>query len=318
MSRLPVFTALTLLSLTACVPKAQFDTLVEERDAYRRQVVEQDSLAGVRSQVDRDSLAQLVRGRRQAVQQSESLTAANQSLTAQLTDVRARYEALLEQRSNLLEGGSSSTAEQQQDLLDRTAELNQREMRLQQRERSLEAREQSLSSIDEMRSQQPGAVRGTSPVDPHANAVLTADQVLEEVRQLMLASTDTGYVLERAGPATINLTLAGDLLFEGEGSRTVSVVGQRVLRRLGGTLRNYPQAEYTIVGHAESLEGDALLAYESSTDRAIRVAVQLAQFGVDSGRIVAGGKGFYGADAPPRLPGRAGERRTEVRITIPE
>ncbi|NJB85359.1 outer membrane protein OmpA-like peptidoglycan-associated protein [Lewinella marina] len=316
---------LFFLAFTACVPKSQFDALVVERNFYHNQAMEADSLANARRRAETDSLNQLTFARQQQLREIENLKATNRSLAEQVTDLRGRYEALVAQNREQVATGGSQAMLLQQQLTERQAELNRRESALRQAELNLQAREQRMSSIDEMRSTQPGPAtygsgtnpQGTTPTDAAAPSTVTAGILYDELKQLLLAITDSGYTIERPAPNRLHLVMGGDLLFSD--STTVSLPGQRLLRRLGGTLRNYPQARYTIVGHAgEGGDATPLAAYDGSARRAARVAVQLAQFGVDPGRVVAGGKGFYGSEGGAAFSGEGGKRRVEIEITFPD
>ncbi|MGB3801901.1 MAG: hypothetical protein WA952_18930 [Lewinella sp.] len=306
-----------LLLATACVPKTQFDSLTTERDYYRSQAENADSASTVRYQTLTDSL-QGARGlQRRQLRQIEELNATNRSLNNRIADLTGQYESILEQNRNLLDAGGAE-ANLQQALLDRQAELDQREAVIDRRAMQLSAREESLTSFDRMREEQPQTydsgteVQGTSPVDPMATDEILMDRLQDELRQLLLALTDTGYVLRRPDATTLELLLGGNLTF-GK-NNVVTLEGQRILRRLGGTLRNYPGLAFTIIGHAESVEGDPVLAYQSSTTRSVRVALQLAQFGIDPGSIIPAGQGFYGTDDVPQFDGLDRARRTQLII----
>ncbi|PPK86494.1 outer membrane protein OmpA-like peptidoglycan-associated protein [Neolewinella xylanilytica] len=308
---------LPLLILTACVPKAQYDSLATERNYYRNLSTQTDSTTSARLGTVNDSLQQGRTVQQRQLRQIEDLTATNRSLNDRITDLTARYESILDQNRALVEN-LGSDGNPRQEMLDREAELDRREAILDRRDQQLRAREESLTSLDRMRNDQPTAydspadARGVSPVDPESASQLQLDNLQEEMRQLLLALTDSGYVLRRPDANTLEVILGGELTFED--ANVVSLEGQRILRRLGGTLRNYPGLRYTVVGHAESIEGDPLLAYQTSTARGVRVALQLAQFGIDPGAIVAAGQGFYGPDDTPELSGLDRERRTEIII----
>ena len=74
---------------------------------------------------------------------------------------------------------------------------------------------------------------------------------------------------------------------------TVSRTGQRVLQSLAGVLRNHPAAEVSVIGHTGNAGGNALRAYEDSSDKAINVAQQLITFGVNPRKVTVAAKGFY-------------------------
>ena len=307
--------AAAAVSLLACVPKSQYRALTAERDDLRAAVSRADSLSDARAQRQRDSLAVNARREREDVRRLETVMASNRTLHDELTELRTRYNTLLEQQGDLVDA-TTAAGTRDHELTQRAAALAREQDRLQQRERELAAREESLSSYDAMRRDQPGVdTLGTSPVAPEADARLRADRLFDELRQLLPAATPTGYVLRRDGPTALEVTLAGDLLFDG--GRGVSLQGQRLLRRLAATLGNYPAAEYTIVGHALPAADDDLLPYQSSTARSIRVALQLSQFGLDPTRMVAGGMGDHGGAAPDNMSGTAAAERTDIRISFP-
>lgn len=303
-----------LLVLCGCVPRAQYNTLLAEREAYRTEARSADSANNQRLLSATDSLQALRENGQKLVRQIEELSAANRATNERLADLTQRYESILEQnRTILTDNGADANLQQQ--LRDRSAELEARQVSLERRERELAVREENLSSLGEMRSAQPStesSPRGTSPVDPVAQDEVRLTTLQEELRQLMLALTDEGYLLRRPRAGTLELVLGGTLTFADSAGLTPT--GQRILRRLAATLKNYPGMAYTVVGHAESVEGDALLAYRNSSERAASVALQLAEFGVDPGTILAAGKGFYGSGDVRPLSGLDAERRTEILI----
>ena len=316
MSRLLRFACpLFVLTLCACVPRTQYDALTTERDAYRREVVAADSAASVRVMAATDSLQLAREARQRQLRQIEDLTAANAGLSERIADLTARYESILEQnRAVVADGGADDNLQQR--LLDREAELNNRQAELDRLRRELAVREENLSSLGQMRAGQPDSdltPRGTSPVNPATDEAVRMGKLHEEVRQLLLALADSGYAVSRTQTGDLNITLGGTFAFDAAGD-SLNLTGQRVVRRLAATLRNYPGLEFTIVGHAESAGEDALAAYRSSTERATRVAVRLAESGLDPGTILAAGRGYYGADTFAPLTELDAARRTTIII----
>ena len=269
---------LTLLTiLTACVPRAQYDTLVTERDYYRNQRLAADSLAGVQLRTTRDSISLADRSQRSELRQIEDLTATNRALEQQLRTTRQRYEQLVDQQGEL----ATTRPEADRELTERQAVLDRRD-------RELAAREDRLSSLPTTATTQ---ARG----EPDAMApTATRDRLAEELRQVLLAAADTGYtLLASPGEPTLTLGVADRLLFGTTDSLTLA--GEQLLRELSTTLRAYPRARILVVGHVASKGGDPAAAYRRSTQRGAAVSLQLARFGLDPGRIIAGGTGFYGA-----------------------
>ncbi|MCP9235171.1 OmpA family protein [Lewinella sp. JB7] len=300
----------TVLILTACVPRSQYATLVTERDYYRQEALTADSIAAARALTASDSTQREAATQRRQIRQIEELTATNINLEKTLRELRGTYEDLLQQNSLLLSGTESEVSRLQEDLRARSAELSRAEAEAERRARELAAREQQVSSLTLANPS-----RGTSPVDPLKDAVLLTDRLYDEVHQLMLAAANDGYLLVRQTENTLQLSLSDSLLFEAD--QRISLEGQRLVQRLAATLRNYPRAEYRLVGHAESKEGNTELAYEESFRRAMRVATVLTTFGIDGGRILPAGVGFYGSEISDLPGGGSPDRRTDLIISFP-
>ncbi|CAH1000293.1 hypothetical protein LEM8419_01444 [Neolewinella maritima] len=295
--------------ITACVPKAQYDTLVTERNYYRTQSLETDSIATVRLRTARDSATATGVVQRSELRQIEDLTATNLALNTQLSEVRAAYRDLLKQ-----EGQLGSAVSGDQEVAQQSALLSQREAALERRERELDAMSQQLNSLPRTTPTTYNSKNATA-ADPMA-PLPTRDRLAEELRQVLLAAADSNYVIRLdAVNAALRVTLGEQLLFEDD--RQLSLSGRQLLRQLATTLRAYPKSYLTVVGHAESVDGDARLAYQHSTERAIAVVTQLQQFGLDAGRMVAGGTGFYGTTAAEdQLRGAGVDRRTDLLIVV--
>ena len=280
-----------LIVLTACVPRAQYDTLVTERNYYRNQRLAEDSLAGVQLRATRDSISLTDRSQRSELRQIEDLTATNRALEQQLRSTRQRYEQLVDQQGEL----ATAQPEADRELTTLRAELTDRQAVLDRRERELAAREDRLSSL-------PNApVAAQAKGEPDAMApTATRDRLAEELRQVLLAAADTGYTFT-ASPREPTLTLGvADRLLFGT-TDTLTLAGEQLLREMSTTLRAYPRARILVVGHVASQGGDPAAAYRRSTQRGAAVSLQLARLGLDPGRIIAGGTGFYGASGTTDL-----------------
>ena len=165
-----------------------------------------------------------------------------------------------------------------------------------------------------MRAGQPDTdltARGTSPVDPDTDQTVRMAKLSEEVRQVLQGVAESGFALARDENNNLAITLGGSFAFN-EAGDSLSLTGQRAVRRLAATLRNYPGLEYTILGHAESGGEDALAAYRASTERAARIATRLAESGMDPGTLIAAGVGFYATDTDAPLSGLDAARRTTI------
>lgn len=85
-------------------------------------------------------------------------------------------------------------------------------------------------------SQTPPTGRGTSPLDPTANAVVTLGRLADELKQVVADDP----------AAAVSYTEGGMI--------EVMVGEQRQLRRLAATLRNYPKARVFATGNAMAKE----------------------------------------------------------------
>jgi outer membrane protein OmpA-like peptidoglycan-associated protein len=107
------------------------------------------------------------------------------------------------------------------------------------------------------------------------------------------------------------LDFSEQLTFD-RGSATLEPGAYDRLRQVARTLRNYPQSEVIVKGHADSAERSG---QRLSEERADRVRALLISEGVESARITSVG---YGASMPlasnERDVGRAQNRRVELEI----
>jgi len=324
---------LTLLVLgaliTGCVPKNQYQALETERNYYRNQTVLADSMADLRAIQSYDAVDVGGNELNQRIQQVESLTATNIALNSSYQDLKGRYEELLTQSQSLLATNGDQVTGLQQNLAERTAQVAAREAELRQMELDLRAREESIARIEgdytpagggEPTSYGQVTFNDNRPaLSAGQNAALTLNNVQNDLNQLLSNSLPgTSYVVAPAGINRLQVTLAESAWTED--GFTASPSGQQLLRRVASLLRNYPSAEYVVTGHANGgSAGNALRAYEDSTDKAINVAQQLVNFGLDPGKITAGGKGFYapvGNSATPE--GQTANQRMDLFIVIPE
>ncbi|MEM6770385.1 MAG: OmpA family protein [Bacteroidota bacterium] len=316
-------------TLLACVPKNQYEALVTERNYYRNQTALADSLADQRAISTYDEVEVTDNELSQRIQEVESLRATNIALNNSYQNIKSRYDELLTQSQSMLAKNGEEVTGLQQNLADRTAAVAQREAELRQLELDLRAREESIARVESdyvpAGGVEPSAYGRVSSVNTGIpdvsgvqNAALVLNNIQSDLNQLLannLANTD--YVVAPAGINRLQVTLAERVLTDD--GFTVSTSGQQILRRMAQVLRNYPGAEYIITGHSDNQNPNALRAYEDSTDKSINVAQQLVNFGLDPGKITAGGKGFYApvGDSTTEA-GRQANRRTDFYIIIPQ
>lgn len=290
MHRPIIIYAIGLLSLTACVPRAQYNSLATERDAYQRQRIASDSLADLLrlryGEVVDPTLPQdpaVLPFRR-----INDLIGTNLSLKEDLAAATLRYETLLSRQADLLPAGSGDL---QRKLVEREAELRQREDDLRKGEKTLGERRRILSQgLTSNTTSHVG--QGTTPLNPESTSTVTASRVAGELEQLLQSAIGTGFTVANPVAGLLVIDLENKLLFDSD--RLVSADGERLLRKLVATLRNYRGATYTIIAHAGAAEGSADAAYRVSSQRAVNLAIQLTRFGLDPGTIVAGAQGYFG------------------------
>lgn len=314
--------------LAGCVPKAQYEALETERNYYRNQTVLADSMEDLRAIQTYDEVDVEGNELGQRIRQVESLTATNIALNDSYQALKSRYDELLTQSQSLLSESGEQVSGLQQNLAERTAQVAQREAELRQLEMDLRAREENIARIEGDYTPAGGGEPtaygqvtfdgGRPPLSANQNAALVLNNVENDVNQLLANRLPVGsYVLAPAGNNRLQLSLR-DAAWTTDGF-TVSPAGQQLMSRFSAVMRNYPSAEFIVVGHSGGTTTNALRAYEDSTDKAINLAQQLVNYGLNPAKIIAGGKGFYdpiGSNATPE--GQASNQRTDVYILIPE
>jgi chemotaxis protein MotB len=315
----------------SCVPKEQYQALETERNYYRNQTVLSDSLADQRAISSYDEVDPTGNELDQRIRQIESLTATNTSLNNSYQSLRSRYDELLGQSQQLLSQSGAEVTTLQQSLAERTTTVAQREDELRQLEANLTAREEAIARIEQDYAPAGGgAVQtyGTAVAAPQAygtnavaslstgqNTALQVNEIQNQVSQVMATYPTTAYQLANEGNDKLRITLSESLLTTD--GFTVSPSGQQLLRSLANSLRTQAAAEVLVVGHADNGTGNALRAYEDSSDKAINVAQQLINFGMSPRKVTIGAKGFY----DPVSNGitqqdLAANRRTELLVTV--
>lgn len=314
----------------SCIPRNQYDSIVTERNYYRNQSALADSLADQRAISSYDEVDLTGSELTQRIRQVEALTATNVSLNQSYQDLEVRYNELLGQSQSMLSDNGSEVTGLQQSLAERSAQVSAREQELRQLELDLQARQEAIERVEGDYAPAGGGQPvsyGTVSRDPglrpplseSQNAALKVNTIQNDLNQLLASAGLPGnsYVVAPAGNNRLQVSLAeGNLSSDGF---TISLAGQQLLRRMATTLRNYPSVEYTVIGHADGANPNALRAYEDSTDKAINVAQQLVNYGLDPAKITAGGKGFYSPVADSSTPaGQAANRRMDILLTVPE
>lgn len=323
--------SLSLLAVLSCVPRTQYEALETERNYYRSQMALADSLADQRAIQSYDQVEPADDRLDEQIQRMEELRATNVALNQSYQSLQARYDELLGQSQNMLNDSGDRVTGLQQSLAERTTLLEQREDELRQLEADLLAREEAIERVEAdyapagggqpasyggsvAAPQAYGTTTARSPLTAGQTSALAVNDVRGRLAQALSGYPRDGYRLEEAAGGRLRLSVNEGLLTED--GYTVSVGGQSLLRALAGALRAR-STSVLVVGHADNRGGNALRAYEDSTDKAINVAQQLTNFGMNPRRVTVAGRGFY----DPVTNGiteadLAANRRTEFIVTV--
>jgi chemotaxis protein MotB len=298
---------LMALAVTACVPKDQYAALETERNYYRNQSSLADSLNDQRAISSYDEVDVTGVELDQRIRQVESLTATNVALNRSYQSLQLRYEELLGQSQQMLNTSGDQVSGLQQSLAERTTAISQREDELRQLQATLAAREEAISRV-ESDYQTAGDAPGTyasSQSSPQAygsnatrpalsadqNAALRINEIQSDLSQILARYPVSAQKMEAEGSDKLRVTL-GESLLSSDGF-SVNTAGQSLLRSIASILRTHASAKILVVGHADNSGGNALRAYEDSSDKAINVATQLINFGISPRKLTIAGKGFY-------------------------
>jgi chemotaxis protein MotB len=298
---------LMAIAITACVPKDQYAALETERNYYRNQSSLADSLNDQRAISSYDEVDVTGVELDQRIRQVESLTATNVALNNSYQSLQMRYEELLGQSQQMLNTSGDQVSGLQQSLAERTTAISQREDELRQLDATLTAREEAISRV-ESDYQTAGDAPGTyasSQSSPQAydsnatrpalsaeqNSALRINEIQSDLSQILARYPVSAQKMEAEGSDKLRVTL-GESLLSSDGF-SVNTAGQSLLRSIASILRTHASAEILVVGHADNSGGNALRAYEDSSDKAINIATQLINFGISPRKLTIAGKGFY-------------------------
>lgn len=298
---------LMAIAITACVPKEQYAALETERNYYRNQSSLADSLNDQRAISSYDEVDVTGVELDQRIRQVESLTATNVALNNSYQSLQMRYEELLGQSQQMLNTSGDQVSGLQQSLAERTTAISEREDELRQLDATLTAREEAISRVEsdyQTAGDAPGtyASNQSSPqaygsnatrpaLSAEQNSALRINEIQSDLSQILARYPVSAQKMEAEGSDKLRITL-GESLLSSDGF-TVNAAGQSLLRSIASILRTHASAEILVVGHADNSGGNALRAYEDSSDKAINIATQLINFGISPRKLTIAGKGFY-------------------------
>lgn len=315
MKKILIYTlVLSTTYFTSCVSQKTVEELEKRLTYYQEQAQDVDSLRLVNQNMHNTSMEKDAR-LKNAVQELERVSVANQSLNQNYQDLLDRYNGLLEQNKNMLSTSTYEKRSLQEQLAAQQAELDQKAQYLANLEYELQQREARLNQIERGYTNLEGDLAERNKrIMELESMVNTQEQRMSSVRET-LRSTLRGFssedlsVTEKFGK--IYVSLSQNLLFR-SGSDRVDPKGVQALTQLARALNQNPDVEIMVEGHTDT-DGSASTNWDLSVQRATSVVKVLTSNGVDPTRIIASGRAFYLPVAPnDSEANKAKNRRTEI------
>lgn len=299
---------------TACVSQKTVQDLEERLAYYQEEAEDADSLRLLNQNMHNVSMEKDAK-LKNAVQELERVSVANQSLNQNYQDLLDRYNGLLDQNKNMLSTSTYEKRSLQEQLAAQQAELDQKAQYLANLEYELQQREARLNQIERGYTNLEGDLAERNKrIMELESMVNTQEQRMSSVRET-LRSTLRGFssedlsVTEKFGK--IYVSLSQNLLFR-SGSDRVESQGIQALTQLARALNQNPDVEIMVEGHTDT-DGSAATNWDLSVQRATSVVKVLTANGVDPTRVIASGRAFYLPVAPnDSEANKAKNRRTEI------
>ena len=281
---------------SACVPKQQYTELEQTLAYYKGEALSTDSIraTNLNLQSENNKTQSDYQG---LTRELERLTATNISLNRNYQDIVNRYNQLVGENQKVLAVSSYETATLEQELALRREELDQKERSLDQMEGQMRNRDAELRRLE---------ARGAYNNTPTGYGNTVTDTRFNDLRSQKATINQraanlydyfqrvlVGFPLDEVGLSNengmIKLSLSQALLFpQGEGA--VYWKGRQALQQIAVVLRENPDLKVRILGHTNP-GSSADYDWETSLFRALAVAKDLNSYGVDAGRLSAGGEG---------------------------
>lgn len=312
-------TIICTLLLAGCVSQSKFLELEEQKNFYEAAYTNVDSL-----EAENETMKQEVQDMntflKQAFQEVEKLTVANQSLNRNYQELRKRYEQIAQTNNSVVSNTSFEVQNLQEQIASKQAELDQKEAYLKNLERDLAVRQQQLNQI------RTGINNNTNPADysntntnPQLDNQITLTQ--NQLQQLRASVGQAFYgtpanevsITQKAGELVV--TLSQSLLFPDNSNDRVNNRGRILLAQLAQALNSNPGIGIQIVGNTDS-DGNPTYNWDRSVIRASAVAKELIALNVNPARITAAGRSSYAPVQNNNSPqGRMANNRTEIILT---
>jgi len=277
---------------SACVTKQQYNELEQTLTYYKGEALSTDSIRATNLNLQSEN-NQTQADYRSLTNELERLTATNISLNRNYNDIVNRYNQLVGSNQQVLAVSSYETANLEQELALRREELDQKERSLDNMEMQMRSRDAELQRLE---------ARGNVPTDYNAAPDARFNHLRSQkavVNQRSASIQDyfqrvlVGFPLDEVAMTATNdgiiLSLSQALLFP-QGDGAVYWKGRQALQQISVVLRENPDLQVKVVGHTNP-GSNADFDWETSLFRALAVTKDLSDYGVDAGRLTAGGQG---------------------------
>ncbi len=317
MNRTTVYFAYFLavsIGLFGCVSQSKYLEMEEQKRFYESAYSNFDSLEALNKELKQDN-QDMEAYLKQAFQEVEKLTVANQSLNRNYQELRKRYDQIAQTNNSVVSNSSFEKQTLQEQLAAKQAELDRKEAYLNNLEKELAIRQQQLNQAQANTSNPApyGNTAGSRPqLEYQINMVNTQLQQLRQaIGQAFYGKANNEISITQEN-GMIVLTLAQSLLFPNNSNDLIANRGMGILAQLSQVLNNNPEIKVMVEGHTDS-DGDPKNNWDQSVIRAATVAKELIALNINPARVTASGRGSYEPVANNNSPqGRLANNRTEI------
>jgi chemotaxis protein MotB len=308
---------LSLVLLSSCVTKKEYQEMEELKTFYEQEAQSTDSLQNEYNKLGEET-RQLEIEIRNTRLELEDYVVTNKSLNRSYQDVLQRLDRILDERNELDETASYEKGAMQQQLAQQQQNLDRRSERLEGLEYELYQKDNRLNTIEYDYSSMKGTLQERNIRIQELEDMLNLKEdnmrgVRSSLGDLVQQFSSRGLTVnDRSGK--LYVYLSSDLLFP-SGSTRIDPSGKEALRQLAVALKNNPDIDILVEGHTDS-DGSALNNWNLSVDRAVSVTQILTQNGVPPQQLTAAGRGENVPVATNKTAaGKAQNRRTEIVIS---
>ncbi|MEL6831427.1 MAG: OmpA family protein [Bacteroidota bacterium] len=323
MKLLTLLATLSILLAFSCVSQQQYAELEQTLDYYKGESLATDSIRAANQQLQSEN-TQTQSDYQSLTRELERLTATNISLNRNYQDVVNRYNNLVGDNQEVLATTSYETQILEQELSLRQDELDRKERSLSQMETQLRDRDTELQRMEARGGfgNTPTGY-GSTAADPRYQQLVGEKANLDNQRNLLLNYFQrvlVGFPDEEVSLSTsregVVLSLNQALLFPQGGSDAVHWKGRQALQQIAVVLRDNPELPIHIIGHVNP-GSNPDFDWQVSVMRSLAVAKDLANFGVDAGRLRPAGAGSNQPLVPPtNARAQIVNGRTEIEIPV--